>query len=197
MKRGLPLLLMMLGCASSAGPDITPSVSRTDEAIDLSGEWNDVDADLVAKALIEKCMSDPWAEEWKAANGRKPVVRLAPIRNKTDGYIDTMYFTKQVEAALVSSRRVEVVSSREEAETMREERADQGTHASDETAKSQGNETGSDFVLNGWLISQIDKAGGKTVKAYLTSMELTETESNKKAWVGQKRIKKLVTQPAE
>jgi len=79
---------------------------------------------------------------------------------------------------------------------MRAERTDQATHASDDSAKSQGGEAGSDFVLNGWLVSQNDAAGNQEVKTYLTSLELTETESNKKAWVGQKRIKKLVSQPA-
>lgn len=192
-----PLLLLSsaLACASSPPPPTTPTVARTSEAIDLSGEWNDVDADAVAKALIEDCMSIPWAEEWKEAHGQKPVVRLHPVRNKTDAYIDYRYFTKQLEAALVRSRRVDVVSSLEEAQTMRDERADQMQHASDTSAKSQGSEAGSDFVLNGWILSQDDAAGGKQVKSYLTSLELTETESNKKAWVGQKRIKKLITAP--
>lgn len=198
MKRALLLsALLGIGCASAPPPKkATPTVARTSEAIDLSGEWNDVDADAVAKALIEDCMSDPWAEEWAKANGRKPVVRLYPIRNKTDGYIDYLYFTKQLEAALVRSRRVDVVASLEEAGEVRAERADQSVHAGDGSAKSQGNEAGSDFILNGWLISQNDAAGDQQVKTYLTSLELTETETNKKAWVGQKRIKKLITQPA-
>lgn len=198
MKRGLLALLLVSGCASAPPkkPD-KPTVQRTKAAIDLSGEWNDVDADAVAKAIIEDCMSDPWAEEWAQANGRKPVVRLLPIRNKTDGYIDYLYFTKQIEAALVRSRRVDVVSSLEEAKDLRAERADQATHASDASAKSQGGEAGSDFVLGGWLLSQNDAAAGQTVKAYLTSLELTETASNKKVWVGQKRIKKLISAPGE
>lgn len=204
MRRAPTLAVLLLapalaaGCAApqKAAPE-TPTVARTEEAIDLSGEWNDVDADTVAKALIEDCMTVPWAEEWTKANGRKPVVRLYPIRNKTDGYIDYRYFTKQLEAALVRSRRVDVVASLEEAADTRGERADQAVHASDETAKSQGGEAGSDFILNGWILSQNDRAGSKQVKSYLTSLELLETESNKKAWVGQKRIKKLVTAPAD
>lgn len=192
----LVALLAVIGCASAPPPKATPTVARTEEAIDLSGEWNDVDADAVAKALIEDCMSVPWAEEWKTEHGKKPVVRLAPVRNKTDGYIDHRYFTKQLEAALLRSRRVDVVSSVEEAGDMRDERADQMAHASDSSVKSQGNEAGSDFVLNGWILSQNDAAGNKKVRTYLTSLELTQTENNKKAWIGQKRIKKLITAPA-
>ena len=199
MLRRLALGLALAGsaCATPPPPATTPTVTRTDEAIDLSGDWNDVDADAVAKALIEDCMTSDWAEAWQKAHGKKAVVRLYPVRNKTDGYIDYRYFTKQLEAALVRSQRVDVVSSLEEAEHTRQERQDQATHASDDSAKSQGNEAGSDFVLDGWILSQIDKAGGKEVRAYLTSLELVETETNKKVWVGQKRIKKLVASPGE
>lgn len=161
--------------------------------MDLSGEWNDVDADLVAEALIVDLMRDAWAEEWAAKQGRKPVVRLYPIRNKSDGYIDYRYFTKQVEVALLKSKRVEVVASLEEAEDARGERDDQAIHASDDTAKSHQQEAGSDFILNGWLVTQNDGAGNTAVKAYLTTMELVETQTQKKAWAGQKKIKKKVS----
>jgi hypothetical protein len=186
------LVIPALACASHQKGD-GQEVKRTDEAIDLSGDWNDVDADLVAKTMIDECLTSAWVQEWRSAHDQKrPVVRLYPIKNKTASYIDYRYFTKQIEAAFVRSGLVDVVSSREEAEDAREERADQALHASDETAKTQGNETGSDFILNGWILSQDDTAQGKEVRAYLTSIEIVDTSSQKKAWVGQKRIKKLL-----
>lgn len=188
------LLSTSLASACASAPAATgPNVERTDQALDLSGEWNDVDADQVAAAVIGECVSAPWIDEWTVAHGKKPVLRLYPIRNKTDAYIDYRYFTKQIEAALVRSGRVDVVSSVEEAGDTRDERADQAIHAADETVKSQGQELASDFLLNGWILSSDDRAGGKVVRAYLTSVEITETQTNKKAWLGQKRIKKVVT----
>ncbi len=198
MRRLHPLLLaaMLPACAGSSPPP-SNTVTRTDESLDLSGEWNDVDADQVAAAMIDECMKSPWAETWAQAHGHKPVVRLHPVRNKTDGYIDYRYFTKQLEAALLNSGRVDVVSSMEEAGAAREEREDQAVHASDETAKSEQNETGSDFILTGWILSQNDHDQRREVKSYLTSLELVETETQKKAWVGQKRIKKLIQKNEE
>lgn len=194
MRRPTPLLFLLASaCASSTPPAEGPKIERTNEALDLSGEWNDVDADAVAQAIIVKCLTSPWAQMFVKEAGRKPVVRLAPVRNKTDGYLDYRYFTKQIEAALINSGQVEVVSSMEEADAMRDERADQAENASDETAKSQGLETAADFLMNGWIVSQNDEAGGKAVRTYLTSIEVTATESNKKAWVGQHRIKKVLT----
>ncbi|MBK6683282.1 MAG: penicillin-binding protein activator LpoB [Deltaproteobacteria bacterium] len=196
MKITLPSslgLLLLAACASAPAPASGPTVERTDAALDLSGEWNDTDADQVAQAVIEDCLSAPWIGEWTLAHGKKPVVRLYPVRNKTDAYIDYRYFTKQIEAALIRSNRVDVVSSLEEAADNRDERADQATHAGDESAKSQGQELASDFLLNGWILASDDRASGKLLRAYLTSVEIVETQNNKKAWVGQKRIKKLIT----
>ncbi|MCK6550800.1 penicillin-binding protein activator LpoB [Myxococcota bacterium] len=188
------LACALTGCASTPPPPAGTDVKRTDEAIDLSGEWNDVDADTVAKAIIDECLSSPWIQTWRDANEQKrPVVRLYPIKNKTVGYIDHRYFTKQIEAAFVRSGLVDVVSSKEEAEDARAERDDQAQHASDDTAKAQGQETGSDFILNGWILTQDDRAGAKEVRAYLTSVEIIDTTTQKKACVAQKRIKKLLT----
>ncbi len=181
----------LAGCASAP----QPAVQRTEAQIDLSGEWNDVDADMVAQALVANCLANPWHQQWQQTHGRKPVVRLSPVRNRTDAFIDYRYFTKQFEMALINSGKVEVVSSMEEAEAAREERADQAVHASDDSAKSQGEELGSDFILSGWILSQNDQKNGQQVKSYLTSLELIQTETQKKAWVGQKRIKKLLSAP--
>lgn len=198
MKRSIFLVLTLTAACASEKQAAQPAVQRTDQAIDLSGEWNDVDADAVAKTIIADCLSSPWIQEWRNQHEqRRPVVRLYPIKNKTAGYIDYRYFTKQIEQAFVRSGLVDVVSSREEAEDVRDERADQAEHASDETAKSQGQELGSDFILNGWILTQDDRAGGQEVRAYLTSVEIIDSSSQRKAWVGQHRIKKLLTKPAQ
>lgn len=193
----LLFVLTLTACASDKGAT-QPQVVRTDQAIDLSGEWNDVDADAVAKAMIEDCLSSPWIQEWRNAHEqRRPVVRLYPIKNKTAGYIDYRYFTKQIEQAFVRSGLVDVVSSREEADEVRDERADQAEHAGDDTAKSQGQELGSDFILSGWILTQDDSAGDQEVRAFLTSIEIIDTTTQRKAWVGQKRIKKLLKPQAD
>ena len=189
-------MLTLIACASEKSATTTTQVVRTDDAIDLSGEWNDVDADAVAKTMIEDCLGSPWIQDWRNGHEQKrPVVRLYPIKNKTAGYIDYRYFTKQIEQAFVRSGLVDVVSSKEEAEDAREERADQAEHASDDSVKAQGQELGSDFILSGWILTQDDHAGDQEVRAYLTSIEIVDTTTQRKAWVGQKRIKKLLEHP--
>ena len=67
----------MVGLATTYACASTPSVERTEAALDLSGEWNDVDADTVANAMIAEILGSPWVLEWRASHeGKKPVIRL-------------------------------------------------------------------------------------------------------------------------
>lgn len=184
----LPTAVLALGWggACSAGgapaPQDPKSVARVDHAVDLSGEWNDVDSDLVASEMIGDCLGAPWLSDWSAAKpGTKPVVRLYPVRNRTVAYIDYRYFTKQIEVALVRSGKIDVVASLEELE--------------DEEGETRGPapaEVASDFTMTGIIVSQEDRVQEREVVAYLTSIELLDVATNKKVWMGQKRIRKLI-----
>lgn len=183
--------IMTAGCIASSGTTIRRA--DPDERIDLSGTWNDTDANEVAAVMIHDCLKRPWSANFVAAVGKNPVVRLYPIRNRTSEHIETKFFTKQVEQELVNSGKVEVVGSLVEANDIRTERADQANHASDDTVKSDRNEIGSDYVLNGWIVEEHDASYGREVKAYVITMELIHTERNHKVWMKTHRIKKEIT----
>jgi len=176
------------------GPSRTVTRINPNEQRDLSGKWNDTDSNQVAQAMIRDCISRPWAAQFKSQQGKLPVVRLYPIRNRTDEHINTKFFTKQVEMEVLNSGMAQVVASREEAWDNRSERADQAQHASDETVKSQGQETGSDFILNGWIIMEHDEIDGQQVRAFVTTMELINSKTNIKVWMKIHKIKKVITQ---
>jgi hypothetical protein len=89
---------------------------------------------------------------------------------------------------------VNFVASKEERTEVREERADQQEQASAETMKRFQQETGADFMLRGDITSIIDQDGGEKVKYYQVNLELINIETNQKAWVNNKRIKKVVSQ---
>jgi len=76
---------------------------------------------------------------------------------------------------------------------LREEKADQLKGFTDEaTAKSISEETGADFMLKGSINSIKDEIKGKYVILYQANLELIHLETNKKAWIGEKQIKKYV-----
>ena len=43
-----------------------------EEQIDLSGDWNDVDSQMVSAALTTQITMSPWVEDFRAEKGKKP-----------------------------------------------------------------------------------------------------------------------------
>jgi len=84
------------------------------------------------------------------------------------------------------------VASREERAEVREERRDQQTYASLETAKRLGQEYGADFVLIGTFKSVEDVVQKKRSILYSVDLELIDVEKNLKVWIGNKKIKKFI-----
>jgi penicillin-binding protein activator len=186
--------------ASCAGTTVTrdPNVKAPTEG-DLSGYWNDIDAQMVAKAMIEQCLGNPWVSQFQETHGgERPVVKLMGVLKRTDDRnINENYFAKQLERELLNSGRVRVVAAYGQEGVNTQERARQAVHANDETAKSQKNEVGADFTLQTIVNSQNDRDGeGMWVRAYLVNMELVDVEGNEKVWIGEQQIRKIVDQPA-
>jgi len=50
--------------------------------------------------------------------------------------------------------------------------------------------------MNGWIVTENDAVEGQEVRAYVVTMELSNSESNEKVWMKVHRIKKAITRPA-
>ena len=181
--------LIFSSCASN-------NVSRvTSETVtDLSGYWNDTDVRLVAGEIIDGCLASPRIAQYPSQHGGKlPVVIVGSYRNKSDEHIDTEILTKKLEAALVNSGKVEFVASSAERNELRAERIDQQTNASESTAKSLGNETGADFMLQGSVKAIVDSDGKTMARSYFVTTEMIDIETNKKIWMDDNSsIKKVI-----
>lgn len=171
------------------------SVNRVDPntVTDLSGNWNDTDARLVAEQMITDCVSRPWLGEFKGAHGgAKPVVIVGTVKNRSNEHIAVTTFTKDLERELINNGSTKFVAAKEERGEVREEREDQQVNSSAESMKKMRNETGADFMIIG-NIDQIDDAkGGTSAKVYQVNLELVNMETNEKVWIGTKDIKKVI-----
>jgi PBP1b-binding outer membrane lipoprotein LpoB len=87
------------------------------------------------------------------------------------------------------------VASKDERDEMRDERTDQQDYASDDTKKSFKKEKAADMMMKGVLTSIPDEAGGTKAIYYQVDFELFNLETNEKEWVGQKKIKKVISRP--
>ncbi len=192
MKKGLLLLivaLMAIGCGSSKKVYRINPETQTD----LSGNWNDTDARLVAEEMVSDCLSRPWLTNYVKESGQNPVVTVGTIRNKSDEHIDVEVFTTDFERELINSGQVRFVAAKDYRQEIREERFDQQEFASPETMKKIRNETGADFILMGSVKTINDEAGGTLVKYYQTDLEMINIETMEKVWIGTKKIKKEIS----
>lgn len=184
------LALMILGCGESK----TVTRVEPDQAIDLSGDWNDTDSRMVAEEMVKDALNRPWLGEFKGEKKRSAVVIVGTVRNRSSEHIASTAFIKNLERELINSGRVEFVANKEERSEVRDERTDQQEFSSPESLKKFQMETGADFMLRGDITSIIDQDGGSRVKFYQVNLELVNIETNKKVWIGEKKIKKLVEQ---
>ena len=181
-------LTALVGCGGK-------TVTRVDtgEEIDLSGNWNDVDSQKVAGELVEQITAAAWVENHIEQTGERPTIIVGSIRNKTVEHIPMKTLTADLERAFINSGRVNVVASPEERDQVRQERAEQQDHASQETMAQWGREHGADYMLLGELNTIIDREGSDEVKFYQTDTYLVDLESNIKVWAGQTKTKKVIS----
>lgn len=183
------LAVVSLGFISCAGT--TLKRVEADTVIDLSGKWNDVDAQLVTEKMVEEMLSKPWLTKFAAKKGREPRVIVGEVRNKTEEHIDTEVMTKSIENELINSGSVQFVATKAEREEVRDERADQQEYSSEDSKKQFQQELAADYMLKGVITFVGDKKGGTSVSYYQINMELIDTETNLKVWAGAKPIKKV------
>jgi uncharacterized protein (TIGR02722 family) len=193
MKILLPVLMLVL-IATACGPSKQVTRIDTNEVTDLSGRWNDTDSRLVAEEMISDVIARPWLTDFMTSKGKKPVVIVGKIRNKSSEHIPVETFTKDMERELINSGKVTFVASKEEREQIREERKDQQDFASPETFKEFYKEIGADYLLSGVISSIEDAVDGEKVVFYQIDLQLIDIETNTKAWLGNKKIKKFIGQ---
>lgn len=184
----------MLVLASFLVAGCGTKVTRIDanETTDLSGAWNDTDSRLVAEEMIADALSRPWTSNFAGQTGRAPAVIVGTVRNFSHEHINMNTFIADMERALVNSGRIEFVASSEERGEIRAERVDQDLNASEETRNEAGQELGADFMLKGQINTIVDADGDEQVRYYQVDLTMISLADNRKVWLGQKKIKKLV-----
>lgn len=180
------LTLLIGGCARSVSR-ISPT-----EQIDLSGRWNDSDSRQVAEKMIEELLASEKFKEYATTKQRKPLIIVGLVRNKTSEHIDANNYIKKIEVAIFNSGSADLVESESFRDKLREERAQQQDFGSSAAASKWGKEEGADLMLFGEMTSETDTFNNRRVVNYVTTLFLTDIETNKRVWYGQKEIKKFI-----
>jgi penicillin-binding protein activator len=178
-----------------AGCTTQHSVQRinTGEQIDLSGRWNDSDAQMTADALSDQLLNDKWVPHFEQDhNAKQPILVVGLVKNKSHEHIDAETFIKDIEKAIIKNGSVRLVQAGDKREELRGERGDQQEFSTPETIKKWGRELGADFILQGTINSIVDTYNNRKVIYYQVDLELTNLENNEIVWMGDKKIKKFV-----
>ena len=165
---------------------------ESDEITDISGRWNDTDSRMVSETMVTDCLNHPWLSEHLRDISKNPAVIVGIVRNKSSEHIAVNTFISDIERAFVNSGLVDVVASATDRVELRDERADQARYADEATVKEFGRELGADYMLNGYISTIIDQEKDTKVVYYQVDLTLTNIETNRKVWIGQEKIKKLV-----
>ncbi|ATP58381.1 penicillin-binding protein activator LpoB [Pedobacter ginsengisoli] len=166
---------------------------NTTETVDVSGNWNNTDSRIVAQEMTQSVLGAKWlSTHLEAKAGKKPVVVVGLVQNKSHEHIDAETFVKDVEQAFVQSERVRLVQGGKKREELRAEKADQQDNASVSTMKKFGLENGADYILQGSINSIVDSHKRKKVVYYQVNLELTDIQTNEVVWIGDKKIAKYV-----
>ncbi|MDR0589027.1 MAG: penicillin-binding protein activator LpoB [Spirochaetaceae bacterium] len=185
-------LALVSACSSN------PKISRVDAATqtDLSGYWNNTDVTIVCDSLINSFLQSPQVTEFIARKGDVPVILIGSFRNESDEHIETSIITTIMEQALFNSGKALPVAGGASRGELREERTEQQSYASEDTAAALAQELGADFLLTGAVRTIVDQAGKTTTRTYYVSAELSNIETTARLWMGQNNeIKKVIVRP--
>ena len=163
-----------------------------EEAIDLSGNWNDTDSRMVSQEMVGDMLSQRWLAVHLRNHGQEPVVTVGTMRNLSHEHINMSTFVTDIQRAVINSGEVQFVAARVDRDELRDERREQDLHAREDTRKEMGQEVGADYILTGTINTIIDTEGRTFVKYYQVDLSLTSVADNRIVWIGQKQIRKLV-----
>ena len=183
------LTLSLAACSSM------PQVTRVspDQVTDVSGYWNDTDANQTAQEMMNQMLGDPWLGNFEGANnGKSPTVIVGGITNLSSEHISTSTFIDDIQRQLINSGKVQFVAGQDQRSEVRDERKDQDLNATSTTRSAMGQEVGADFMMQGTINTIVDAAGDTSVKYYQVDLRLINMHNNVISWVGQKKIKKIV-----
>ena len=169
----------------------SPSVKRVETNLvkDVSGGWNDTDAQMVAQEMITDCLQGGWYNRYLTRKGKEPVVIVGTVTNNTMEHINTGVFVEEIQRALINSAKVDFVASSTERGEIRTERLEQDEFASEATRKAFGKEVGADFMLSGVLNSVVDKSGSKALVFYQVNMKLITLKRTRLSGTDKSKLK--------
>jgi uncharacterized protein (TIGR02722 family) len=158
----------------------------------VDDKWNETDSRKTAEEMIKRALEKSWLTDHMAASkGKKPVVIVDDMKNRTDEHIDTKALTDNVQNALINSNKVRFVAADMRAKIIKEmEYQNDSKQVADDSKKTRGKQIGADFFLTGSIAAFVASQGGLKTVTYQTVMQMVNLETSEIVWSDKYEIKK-------
>ena len=194
MKRHMMLLSIALVIIFSSGCASTPNVSygNPEQVETVTTDFGSTDLQMIAEKMVNSLLATPLLQ-----SGKRPVMYVSSVKNKTDEHIDTKSITDKIKVTLLKSGRVQfsAVSEANDEIIKQLEYQNLTDYVDPSTRKNLGKQVGADYFLYGEITS-IKKKAGKVEDVYFKiTLNLVNISTGLLEWADEKEIRKSAKRP--
>ena len=178
---------LLFGCAAS-GPTVQGNVTYGDaKAVEqVTNEFGSTDLQTIAESMARSLAQS------MASQKTKPLVTIAPVKNKTSEYIDTVSITDSIRVQLLKGGTMRFATDIAGMQNQTDELVRQnqsGLYKQSGTAKT-GKMEGAKYRIEGNITSIVKNSRDVKDVFYKFSLILTDNESGTIEWADEKEIRK-------
>lgn len=142
-------------------------------------DWATVATECINSLLRSNALDRP--------DGKRPVVAISTITNKTNEHVDTELLTKKIREALTESGKALITTAvaaggPEDKMTYQARELRQNSEFNQDTVQKKGTLVAPDFSLSGTIIEVVAKSGNQTEHAYAFHLSLTDLKTGLSYW---------------
>lgn len=194
MKRLMMLLTVALVIVLASGCASTPNVSygNPEQVEAVTVDFGSTDLQMIAETMVNSLLATPLLQ-----SGKRPVMYVSGVKNKTDEHIDTKSITDKIKVTLLKSGRVQfsAVSEANDEIIKQLEYQNLTDYVDPATRKNLGKQVGADYFLYGEITS-IKKSAGKVEDVYYKfTLNLVNISTGLLEWADEKEIRKSAKRP--
>lgn len=192
MKKCIKLLLAAaaVGTLSLSGCASTMQYGDAGSAKPVSTEFGSSDLQQIAESMVDSMLTFPPLVEM--TTGKRPVVSVDKVKNKTLQHIDTESVTDSIRAKLIRSGKFRFIDRTTDAQTIEEIKNQQEGGLVDKmTAMRFGQQLGAEFLLTSNFSEIKQKVGNTTDVYYKFTMSLKNLKTGILEWSDEKEIRKV------
>ena len=192
MENGMKVLLAVVAMAalSLSGCASTMQYGDAGSAKPISTEFGSSDLQQIAETMVDSMITFPPMVEM--TSGRRPVVSVDKVKNKTIQHIDTESITDSIWAKLIRSGKFRFIDRTTDAQTIEELKTQQDSGLVDKKKAVQfGQQLGAEFLLTANFSEIRQKVGSTTDVYYKFTMSLKNLKTGILEWSDEKEIRKV------